>query len=63
MLVSAVRHMENLEQGDGWRVNRRKSGAVASHPCLKKLAEEATKIRGAAPFGMVLGFGEQEPEG
>ena len=61
--MAAVRHMEGLEQGDGWKVNRKKLGAVASHPCLKKLVEEANQIRGAAPFGMVLGFGEQEPEG
>ena len=63
VLVAAVRNMEDLEQGDGWKVNRKKSGAVASHPCLKVLVEEANQIRGAAPFGMVLGFGEQEPEG
>ena len=49
MLVSAVRHMEDLEQGDGWRVNRKKSGAVVSHACLKELAVEAAKVRGTSP--------------
>ena len=55
--MSAVRHVEDLEQSDGWRVNRKKSGAVVSNSCLKELAVEAAKVRGTAPFGMGLGFG------
>ena len=62
VLVAAVRHMEDLEQGDGFRVNRKKSGVVVSHGCLQKLAEEAAAYRRAAQFGMVLGFGEVQPE-
>jgi hypothetical protein len=61
VFVGAVRGMEDLEQGDGVRVNRKKSGAVVSHACLQRLVEEAAAVRKAAPLGMVLGYGDVEP--
>ena len=51
-LVVAVRSMEDLEQGDGLRVNRKKSGTVVSHPGLRRLVEAAAKVRRTAPFGL-----------
>ena len=63
VLVAAVRHMEDLAQVDGSRVNRKKSGVVVSHGCLQELVKEAAAFRKAAPYGMVLGFGDEQPEG
>ena len=62
-LVVGVRGLEDLEQGDGLRVNRKKSGVVVSHPALRLLVEEAAKVRRSAPYGLVVGCGEVEPLG
>jgi hypothetical protein len=62
-LVAATRAMEDLEQGDGSRVNRKKSGVLASHKALRRLVEEATVARSGSPYGLVAGFGPEEPAG
>ena len=62
-LVAAVLCMEDLEQGDGLRANRKKSGAEVSHPRLLRLVEVAAEVRRRAPQGLVVGCGELEPLG
>ncbi len=62
-LVAAARAMEDLEQGDGPRVNRKKSGVLVSHRALRRLIDEAVAVRSRSPFGLVVGYGPEEPAG
>ena len=61
--AEATRGFEDLEQGDGAKVNRKKSGVLCSHPRLQRLVELATALRGQCPFGLVVGYGPVEPAG
>ncbi len=56
--------MEDLERGDGVKVNRVKPGLVVSRESLELLVKEAADtVRSLAPYGLVAGFGPSEPEG
>ena len=61
--AEATRGFEDLEQGDGAKVNRKKSGVLSSHPRLQRLVELATALRAQCPFGLVVSYGPAEPAG
>jgi hypothetical protein len=61
--AEATRGFEDLEQGDGSKVNRKKSGILVSHPRLQELVEQATALKVLCPFGLVVGYGPVEPAG
>ena len=61
--AEATRGFEDLEQGDGSKVNRKKSGILVSHPRLQQLVEAAAALKVQCPFGLVVGFGPVEPDG
>ena len=59
----ATRGLEDLEQGDGLKVKRKKYGVVVSHKSLQQVVEEATAERSRSPRGLVVGYGAEEPVG
>jgi hypothetical protein len=61
--AAATRGFEDIEQGDGGRVNRVKSGVLVSDSELEKLVLQASAVRAACPFGLVIGTGFVEPAG
>ena len=62
-MVASTRAMEDLEQGDGLKANRVKSGLVVSHKALADLVLETQEVRGQALYGMVVGWGAVQPPG
>ncbi len=58
-----TRGFEDLEQGGGAKVNRKKSGILVSHRRLQELVEQATAVKVLSPHGCVVGFGPGEPAG
>ena len=61
--AEATRGFEDLEQGDGAKVNRKKFGVVCSHLRLQRLVEPATALRAQCPHGLLVGYGPVEPAG
>ena len=61
--IGATRGFEDLEQGDGAKVNRSKSGIICSHARLQRLVEQATALRAKSSYGLVVGSGPEEPPG
>jgi hypothetical protein len=61
--AEATRGFESLEQGDGAKVNFKKSGVICSRPRMQRLVELATGLRAQCPFGLVVGYGAAEPVG
>ena len=59
--IGATRGFEDMEQGDGAKVNRTKSGVVCSHARLQRLVEQATAVRASCKYGLVVGCGPVEP--
>ena len=62
-LVAATRSMEDLEQGDGVRVNRKKTGVLVTCAALRDLVQQAAAVKSRAAGGLVAGFGPVEPAG
>ena len=60
-MVASTRAMEDLEQGDGLKVNRVKSGLVVSHKVLADLVLQFQELRAQSPYGLVVGSGAEEP--
>ena len=63
MWAAATRGFEDIERGDGGRVNRVKSGVLVSDSELEKVVLQASAVRAACPFGLVIGTGFVEPAG
>jgi hypothetical protein len=60
--IGATRGFEDMEQGDGAKVNRTKSGVVCSHARLQRLVEQAAAVRTTCRYGLVVGCGPVEPQ-
>ena len=54
---------EDLAQGDGLKVSRKKSGVVVWHMSMQELVEQATAERSRSPRGLVVGYGAEESVG
>ena len=53
--------MEDLEQGDGLKANRPKSGVLVSHKILANLVHQIHELRSQSLYGVVVGCGEVQP--
>ena len=60
-MVASTRAMEDLEQGDGLKVNRPKSGVLVSHKILANLVHQIHELRSQSLYGVVVGCGEVQP--
>ncbi len=63
MWASATRGFEDIEQGDGGRENRSKSGILVSDSELEELVRQASAAMASCPCGLVVGAGPVEPAG
>ena len=59
--IAATRGFEDMEQGDGAKVNRTKSGVLCSHGRLQRLVEQAAAVRANCRYGLVVVCGPVEP--
>ena len=60
-MVASTRAMEDMEQGDGLKVNRAKSGVLVSHKILANLVHQIHELRSQSLYGVVVGCGEVQP--
>ena len=62
-MVASTRAMEDLEQGDGLKVNRVKSGLVVSRKRLADLVLETQELRSQSLYGLAVASGAEEQPG